>query len=119
MKHKIDIYIPVWDTKLCVLFHSDKTKSILKKLKFSSEEINEIVTTHCDGLTYTGNQNTIIILINRYTSRANLIGTLSHEAFHATQNILQDRDVKFKNSDGNEPHAYLLGFIMEQIAKKI
>lgn len=54
---------------------------------------------------------TILIML-----RENNIPTIAHEAFHATEFIMEYIDTPL-NQSTSEPYAYLLGYIVEQIIK--
>lgn len=117
--HPINIYVPIWDTRLYIRFRNKNSKRELKNLQFTTEEIDKVLEESCQALTYTNEAGKTIIFVNFYENHYNLLGTLIHELFHATQNILEERDVKLRTGDGNEPYAYLMGYLAEKILKRL
>lgn len=45
-------------------------------------------------------------------------GCIAHEAFHATEFIFKDLDIKFGKVP-NEPYAYFLGFLVKEIVNNL
>lgn len=62
------------------------------------------------------NNKTVIRLKRR--NRYSMIGTISHESFHAACFILEEVGVKMEMSISDEVYAYLTGYITSEICKR-
>lgn len=113
------IYIPVWDTYCHILIRPKDLRGALKRLKVTQKDIDEVVEETCAAITFDNERGDAVIVIKKAMGRAELIGTIAHEAFHAADTLLADRDVFLRRGDHNESHAYLIGFITEQAVKKL
>ncbi len=113
--HK-EIIIPIYDAKV-VLFVKATTEECVKSLKELygiEEEVFE-----CKGFV-NSNYSKIIkrkifyIYIKSTKNISEYMDTISHELFHLTQEILEDRGEYFKKKTANESYAYLQGYLMGQ-----
>jgi hypothetical protein len=119
MTSHLPLYIPVWDTHCHIILWPKDMRAALKRAKVSDTDIAEVIEESCRGITFTNVKDEAVIVIKEKMGRAELIGTIAHEAFHATDILLSERDVFLRRGDHNEAHAYLLGWIVEQAAKKL
>lgn len=113
------IHIPVWDTHCHVLLWPKNLRGALKRLKVPPKDIDDVEKEDCTAITFDNDKGEAVILVKHPMPRAELIGTLAHEAFHAADHLLADRDVFLRRGDHNEPHAYLIGYIVEEMAKRL
>jgi len=72
----------------------------------------------CSGTCYDlrgldDHKHVVLILLAEWDLSPSSISTLSHEAFHATDEVLRDRGIKL-TSDSAEAYAYLHGSIMRR-----
>lgn len=118
-KKPITIDIPIWNGTLYILFSNKNLRAQLKKLQFEDDEIEELLQETCEAITQTNRAEKTVIILNQQDDHYELIDTLTHEIFHATDEILALRDVKLRTNDANEAHAYLMGYLMAQAYRRI
>jgi hypothetical protein len=119
MKDHLPIHVPVWDTYCHIFLYHKDLATALKKVKVAPDHITEIIEEQCCAITMETEDAAVVIVVKKKMDRAALIGTLAHESFHAAHMLLAQRDVVLRHKDNNEPHAYLLGFLVEQIYNKL
>lgn len=115
----LSIYIPVWDTHCHIVLRAKDLPRELTRLKVTPKDIEEVIETECSAITFDNTKGDAVIVIKRAMPYAELIGTIAHEAFHAADCLLADRDVFLRRGDHNEAHAYLLGFITEMAVTRL
>ncbi len=113
------IYIPVWDTHCHIILWPKDLRGALKRIKVRPKDIEEVVKEDCAAITFDNERGDAVIVVKKRVSRPELVGTLAHESFHTVDCLLADRDVFLRRGDHNESHAYLIGFLMEQVYKRI
>jgi len=113
------IPIPVWYTKVHILLWPPDLRAQLAALGITGKDADEMIIDDNDAITWTTPRSEGVIVVKREQSGAALIGTLAHEVFHVVHSMLQERAVKLRDNDSNEAHAYLIGYLMEEIVKVI
>jgi len=68
-----------------------------------------------DGL----NNGAHVIFLRKWKRSAEWVSTLVHECFHATEQILDDRGVKYTVDQSNEAFAYLQESIVIQFLQRL
>lgn len=63
--------------------------------------------------------NQSIIRIRRNVNRYELMGFIAHEIFHAVTFIMQRVGMKLKLLSSDEAYSYLVGYLTEQIFRKL
>lgn len=115
---KIDI--PVWDTVVHVLFKGSNLAARLKRLKVQEDDLEDALQNDYDGITLrTTDSRAMVIVLEPNDNPFELIGILGHELFHATHDIMHGSGVRFRETDANESHAYLFGYLIHKGAEKL
>ena len=114
------VSVPVWDTQVDVLFRQPNLASRLEKLNVIEEDIKDALENDYEGITLrTKNSRAVVIVLEPIKDFPYLIGLLSHEMFHAAHHILHESGVSLRDRDANESHAYLIGYLTGEMAKKL
>lgn len=113
------IHIPIYDTFCHILIGEKNPTKTLKKLDVLPDHIESHLSDSYAAITFANEKGEPIILFAKSMDKAELVGTLAHEIFHAVHIILQDRDIRLRDRDSNETHCYLIGFIMERVYRAI
>lgn len=111
------IPVPVWDTRVHILLWPPDLRAQLATLGIVGRDADEMTEDCDDAIAWTTPRSEGVIVVKKAATGAALIGTLAHEAFHVVHSMLQERGVKLRDRDGNEAHAYLLGYLMEEMVK--
>lgn len=121
-KQIIDYYsIPLYNCKIVVIKNPDPEK-ISKRFDIQKERIEDDWKEGIYGCSYGGGRDkktgeyVQLILIYPHENTLQLVNTCSHEALHATEDILHWKGMKLCN-ETHEPYAYMVGYITEQIYK--
>lgn len=115
---KIDI--PVWDTVVHVLFKGPNLAARLKRLNVLNDDLEDALQNDYSGITCrTKDSRAVVIVLEPNDDLFELIGTLGHELFHAVHDIMYGSGVRFRETDANESHAYLFGYLIHKGAEKL
>jgi len=114
----ISIRIPIWDTYLYILPYAKGLKKRLKKLGVKPRQVRFAVKGRYDATTLAA-EYAAVIVVQPHLGRRARVNALSHEVFHVAQDILADRGVYLRKNDTNESHAYLVGYLMGELIKRI
>ena len=112
------VHIELYGRKVivCIGGNSKKVRRLLKKEGIGNKELRKIDLSDCDGYTYMLPSGLTLLWLQKAPKTPYFRGILSHECLHCTDMIL---DFVGVNREGNsESHAYLLGYLVEQIYKK-
>jgi hypothetical protein len=115
----IHLTIPIWDSALTILFCGKGLKKRLKALRVRRRDIRTAHKRRFEAITFFTKDATSVIVFREALPLSRMIGTLSHEIFHAAQDILEERGVYLSRHDGNETHTYLAGYLMEKVLEKM
>lgn len=115
----IHLTIPIWDSALTVIFLDKGLKKRLKELRVRRKDIRTARRGKFEAITFFTKDATSVIVFREALPLPRMIGTLSHEIFHAAQDILAERGVFLHKHDGNETHTYLAGYLMEKVVEKM
>lgn len=121
------LYIPIygWDVPL-VFFPTEKTfTAYVNKLGISETSKQYIISEYkkrmwMDAILFKVSEGCLMVFHRRMLKDTvpNCMGTIAHEAFHLTCEILHKSGVKLTD-DSEEAFAYLLGFITHGIYKEM
>lgn len=99
--------------------HEAVCKAIEKKgYKLSEEETERLKMYGC-GRTVLLKGGQIILRIKLDKNRAKFIGCLTHELFHVVEFLFDVIGIKHDVSTSSEAFAYQIGYLMENIYKRI
>lgn len=115
----ITIRVPIWDTYLHILFLDTHLKARLRRLGVRKRLIREALEDEYVAITFLTKAGESVIVFRKPLPHPRMTGTLGHEIFHAAQDLLEDRGVFLKKGQANEPHAYLVGYLMEEALRKM
>ena len=106
------VRIPLYGGSLFVMIADDYEKEKNELHKDWQPERNDFMG-HSEG-----NGNTYVVILNKKYIRneIDLVSIIAHEADHITSFIFKRVGIKL-DLDNDEPHAYLLGYLVEQIYK--
>lgn len=107
----------------------ENLRSVFESYKYGmhTEDINEVLTytkqkiKDCSGKSIELSNGNVILWFNRNDWKedpAHYANTISHEALHATQMILEKIGMKL-NRKSEEAYCYLQGYIVEKIFEQI
>jgi len=103
--------VPIYGVKVRV-YEGDPGR-ISKELNFVFEPGHETEIDTCDGAVFDHGNGTYTFIV---VEKATIGRVISHEVYHLTTQILSYVGVR-QTPEGNEAHAYLLGFLMDKILK--
>ncbi len=107
--------VPLYLGMLVVVISDEKDKCIELTNERMFLDYKEIFATAAYG-TYKGSQGFFVFLNPNNTRSKVTRGVVAHEAVHAANFILEDRGV-IADFVNDEPQAYLMGWIVDQIYK--
>lgn len=109
-----------------VLFLDQKDFQVTKYFKdngFDEEDYKELLYHEGKGIsgmfTISESNHTFIRLQVTGVDKCRLQGNIAHEAFHATTLILERVGVVFSMEHSDEAYAYLIGYLVQEINKRI
>lgn len=117
--------IPLVVYPLDVMVSIDETDNVLLKRLLSYGETKE----DCEGLlnlpeTTRGRcvmlpSNRTVIRLKKQLKKQSFMSVMSHEVFHATTFIMDRVGMKLEINVSDEAYAYLIGYLTNEICKKI
>lgn len=109
MKH---VYLDLYNQNFLIFIGGtrDEHESSLSEYFGTKIELN---TTECEGLVDVY-KNTVLIYLRSGEKTTFNLGTIAHEADHATSHVFKIRGIE-ADLDNDEPHAYLIDWIYRQI----
>lgn len=113
------VFIPIYDTHCHVILNEKHVAKTLKRLHVAPDDIETYINDSYSAITFVNEKDEPIILFKKPMGRAETVGTIAHELFHAAHIILKDRGVRLRDKDDNESHCYLIGFLMEKVYETI
>lgn len=122
IKH-FEIFNETYQVNLVVVVGGDKNDvvALMKKkykcdiYKYYSKDFNLGAGAHFD---FQGNYPYKMIWILKLTMNPQEIGALVHEISHHVSNLCDERNIK-KDSEVDEPVAYLIEYYVREILKKV
>ncbi len=111
------IFIPIWDCQLHLMLWPQDPRAALIAAHVKEDDIDEWLTDDDLAITELNGHGHPFILITEERKGSTLTGLLAHELFHVVQKMLAHRGVDLSNKTNNEAHAYLLGWLMEEVMK--
>ena len=105
--------VPIYGSALYIVFAAtvaDGVAALPKDFRDDGKTPEDCaaLTLYCDG------KNTVSMVFSQ-TNDVVRHSSITHEAFHATDCILNNAGVHMKRNDANEAYAYLCGWIAEQV----
>lgn len=95
-------------------------KKSMKPYLLTNKEIKLLTLSEtCPARTIKSNYNYFIIKISKINSKYKLIDTIVHESSHAVDLILDEIGINFEIGISDEIYAYLKGFLVSEICKKL
>lgn len=109
LEHVVDI--PIYRGKLIIIVSDDKEE--IKK-KISDFEEDGDIYGHACLTNWEGWQGFALVINHKNKHRPLTFGVIAHEALHLTNFLMNERGVHL-DYENDEPHAYLLDWIIEQV----
>lgn len=121
MNFIIPLVIYPYDIMVSVDECPDKLLKTLSKYNFSKEElktcgVNKEIKL---GRTCIFESGQILIRMHHSDNIPQYISNIAHEAYHAVNFFMNEIGDSFEIGTSDESYAYLLGYIVEEITKKV
>jgi len=114
--------IPIYECQFVFCVGKSNLEGLIKR----NPSIIEFQTAleECDEYTggYTLNSPNCILMYfpqDISSDLPSLLYYVSHEIFHAVSTLMFDRGAKYIDGEGNEPHAYLTGWLTREIFRNV
>ncbi len=125
MKGKwFDIDIPIFNHGVMVSVdeEDDVLRKRLLKWKNKDEELDKLMRmedTVRGRACFLDSTHQSVIRLRTSPNKYGYLGTIAHEVFHIVDYILQGIGMKHKLYTSDEAYAYLIGYLMEEITRKL
>jgi hypothetical protein len=110
------------DANLLVLL-TDNVKRAIQSLNRKGFELEENdLNSKALGLTgysYINDNRKFYCIVKIEPSIVETLKIVVHELFHANQDILEFKDIKYKKGDANEAYAYTLDYLFGEVYKEV
>lgn len=110
--------VPIYDFVVHCYFCNAKKATDKARRIFKDLDISDTFLSEHGGCTISSGKD-ILIYLPTATKDAALLNTLVHELYHALDAIVETCSLDHEWGKANEPHAYLIGWMFEQIYKKL